>query len=97
MPLGIPFFLKTTKHSEQFECISITSKPSNLSWKYLPQTLVYPTSQKKEQISFCSKQVNMTKEKPFLYTLDGELYQTKKNNIDISLGPKLTFIITEQT
>ena len=96
MPLGIPFFLGIDVNKAFFECISITCKPRNLSWKYLPKALIYSTSHKKEHLHFCSKKLTLTKEKPFFYTLDGELYETTSKILNIALGPKLTFILINQ-
>lgn len=52
-----------------------------------------PKLNQKEQVSFCTQDLTVIKDHPFLYTLDGELYQTNKNQINISLGPTISFVM----
>ena len=80
IPLGIPYFFKT--NACEFECISVTTKPRDLSWKYVPKALLMPKLNQKEQVSFCTQDLTVIKDHPFLYTLDGELYRTNKNQIN---------------
>jgi len=46
----------------------------------------------KGKISFCCHDLLVEQERPFEYTLDGELYRSQSNSLRIGMGPDLDFL-----
>ena len=96
LPLGVPFFDQLELHQDKFQCVSIISSLNNFVLRVVPKILLgYMKVHDQDKYSSCFKKLEIIGEKNFTYTVDGELFESTKNKIELSLGPKLNFITNE--
>lgn len=92
LPMGMPMFSHKRQGAGYFEGITVTTPPGKLLWR-LPFILF---ARKKgysfEKFSYSCKGLIIEGSEPFSYTLDGELYRSKGNLVDIKPGPLIDFI-----
>jgi len=91
LPLGVPLFHMLDSHPREFQCVSFTT-PSRESWR-LPLVLLRRQDDLgKDKISFCCEELQIEMPHPFDYTLDGELFTSTNNSVNIGIGPELDFV-----
>lgn len=93
MPMGPRLFPLTRSHSDKFQTLLYTMEERDVIWQ-LPLTMLNlgKWSQQYKK-SFCSQKLLIKAPLPFRYTLDGELFESKSNELEIDLGPKLNFVV----
>jgi hypothetical protein len=92
LPLGYPLFHLLSNEESGFQCSSFTMSAKDVLWQ-LP--VILATRQDgigKGKISFCCRELLVEQERPFDYTLDGELYLSRSNSLRIEMGPDLDFL-----
>lgn len=93
MPLGYPMFHSVHLGTDQFQCVSFTMSAKDAVWK-LPWTMVKLHQENNEnKLSFTTSTLGIESGGGlFDYTLDGELYTSATNRLDIRTGPKIEFL-----
>lgn len=93
MPLGYPLFRSVQLGGDAFQCVSFTLDAKDAVWK-LPGTMVkLHQDNNNNKLSFTTSSLGIeTDSGAFEYTLDGELYTSSGNRLDIRMGPKIEFI-----
>ena len=91
LPLKIKFFSLALKDPTQFQCLSVLCSPK----KVLPYFLLNLAASRPYKIEFLCKNlaISAQKQSANAYTLDGELFYPDEPTLNISLGPKIRFII----
>ena len=94
LPLKIKAFPLALKDPNQFQFLSVLSTPQKLPW-ILPYFLFNLSGSRPHKIEFLCKSLQVSSESPeaSAYTIDGELFYPLESNLNISLGPKIRFII----
>lgn len=94
LPLKIKLFPLALKDPNQFQFLSVLSNPQNVPW-VLPHFILNLSSNKAHKVEFICKDLKVTAESPEAngYTIDGELFYPEESHLNISLGPKIRFII----
>lgn len=94
LPLKIKAFPLALKDPTQFQFLSILSTPKNIPW-VIPHFIFNLNSKRPYKVEFLCKNLSISanSREENAYTLDGELFIPDSANINISLGPKIRFII----
>ena len=93
LPLRMPIFHHASKDKDKsLHAISVTSKPSMLKWHLVLAIYVKKLGQTLSKNSFTCEKLTISTQKKFLYTIDGELYQSERDNVTIEKGPLIEFI-----
>ena len=92
LPLGYPLFELTRPGASTFQTVSFTFAARDAVWQF-PLTLVKRImGLKSETISLTCRDLVIAAERPFDYTLDGELYVSRSSSLRVQLGPNLEFV-----
>ncbi|MBI2603844.1 MAG: hypothetical protein HYW48_12395 [Deltaproteobacteria bacterium] len=94
LPLKIRMFSQAQKNPDKFQCLAILVPPRKVPLR-LPEFALNLSSTKKHKTEFLTNKLVITADSPSAaaYTLDGELFTPQDRNVEISLGPRLRFII----
>lgn len=93
MPLGLPMFGKKVLKGQKFRAISISMPPHKLVFRFLRVSLYSKQGYFKGKYNFDAKRLRIQGEESFNYTLDGEVFTSKENQVTISSGKTLEFIV----
>lgn len=91
LPLGYPLFRRLRTLEDGFQCVSFTFAAKDAVWQ-LPVTMLKMTDRANGKMSLTCRKLTIEAEKPFDYTLDGELYVSASNKLTINTGPELEFV-----
>lgn len=93
-PLKIKLFHQVKERPDSFQFLSILSPANRLPF-HLPGFLLDSSSSKKQRLDLITSaiQVQANGPKQAAYTIDGEIYYPKSAKIEITLGPKIRFIV----
>lgn len=91
LPLGVPLFELIAKNPQNFQCFSFCFKAKHAVWQ-LPYFMLKRQKNNQSTLTFTADALAIEAEAPFDYTLDGELYTSKSNSLELHIGPKLEFI-----
>jgi hypothetical protein len=92
MPLGYALFYSLKTNPDRFQCVSLTFAAKDAVWQ-LPLTMVKRRDgSTKGKMTFCCHEMTIEADAPFGYTLDGELYVSRTNQLRVGTGPDLEFI-----
>lgn len=94
LPLKIKAFPLALKDPHQFQSLSLLSTPEHLPW-VLPHFLFNLSGSRAHKIEFLCKELTLSADSADAnaYTIDGELFYPQETHLNISLGPKIRFII----
>jgi diacylglycerol kinase (ATP) len=93
MPLGLPMFGNSLKTGETFRAISISMPPHKLVYRFLLMAFYGKQGHFLGKHNFDASELRIVGDEPFRYTLDGELFTSLDNQVNIRLGQVLEFII----
>ncbi len=93
IPFGLKLFPEALKDPNKLQFFSVTSKPEELV-SHLP-AIVFKTNPgtSKGKISGSCEELAIQAESRYTYTLDGELFTAKSQEVVVKLGPKLEFLV----
>jgi len=92
LPLGYPMFHLLKSYPGAFQCTSMTMPAKDAFWLFPMILATGQDGEGKGKISFCCHDLLVEQERPFEYTLDGELYRSQSNSLRIGMGPDLDFL-----
>jgi diacylglycerol kinase (ATP) len=93
MPLDVPLFTKIRDVVDNFQIVSFSFSASRALWLF-PLTLLKNRKESlKTRISLLAPQISLGSSNVFDYTLDGEIFTSTNNKIDIGMGPQIDFIV----
>jgi diacylglycerol kinase family enzyme len=92
-PFKRRLFPEALHSREHLHLVSVTQSPEELVLRFLPDYILFPASFRAGKLRLASRCFTVTSDAPIPYTLDGELYLTEGNEVQISCGPKLTFLV----
>ena len=93
MPLGRKLFPGADEIINLFKVVSVNLAENELVRKFSAGFLFRPEEPGYGKIRFCTSHLSLEYESPQLFTLDGELYHDRNGKLDISLGPRISFVI----
>ena len=67
--------------------------PHKLVYRYLPMSLYGKPGTFLGKHNFDANQLDIVGEEPFRYTLDGELFTSVNNQVNIASGQRLEFVV----
>lgn len=92
MPLSYPLFNDVNNQLNKFQCVSFTLDPKGAIYKFPLILLKGKYASKSEKFEVSLSEIKLASETPFIYTLDGELFEPT-DSIGIELGPMINFVI----
>lgn len=94
IPLKIRLFPLALKDPNKFQSVSILCPPQKIPW-LLPHFLFGLAGSRPYKVEILCENLSVTADSPSnaAYTIDGELFYPIEPTINISLGPKIRFII----
>lgn len=93
MPLGARLFPEGQKDSSRFQFFSVRSKAKGLVYRLPLLMLKNQIQSNNNKYSDVCSSIEIKRDGPFPYTLDGELFTAEDGHLKIGLGPKLDFIV----
>ena len=94
MPLSYPLFKKITNQTKKFQCVSFTLEPREAIFRFPIILLQGKYASKDAKFEATLKNITISSEGEFEYTLDGELF-VAGNSIAIEQGPTINFVILQ--
>ena len=91
LPLGLKLFTLLSEDKQCFQCFSFCFKAKDAVWQ-LPYFVLKRQRDNVGTLTFTADALAVEADAPFDYTLDGELYTSRKNALELHIGPKLEFI-----
>jgi len=91
MPLGYPLFTQMKHPHPGMEICSFTFNAKDAIWQF---PLIMLSSQNKPingKMSLVCHELTLEADQPFDYTLDGELFVSQGNKLQIKMGPDIDF------
>ncbi len=92
MPLGYRMFTQVGAHPDKFQCVSFTMAAKDAIWQVPVSMVKSGDSATAGKMSFVSSHLIIEADQPFDYTLDGELYVSRTNRLQIETGPDIEFL-----
>ncbi len=93
MPLGPPIFFGNRQKNDGFDCISFLMKAKDAWWRAPFEVIFNAAKQSSAKLMLHCQKLKLKTKEPSPYTLDGEIYYPKENNLQINLGPEIEFVI----
>lgn len=92
LPLNFPLLAKRPENSLDFQLLTVNCKPNQLLY-YLPWLMV-SAKDRSSKLRFFKRGESfvVTAAEPFTYTLDGEVFKSKKNTLSLERGPELAIV-----
>jgi diacylglycerol kinase family enzyme len=92
-PFKRRLFPRAELENEKIHLVSAAMEPETLVPRFLPFFVIYPEASQRGKLRLSAKKFTFTSDRTIPYTLDGELYQSRDNNLALNVGPKITFLI----
>jgi diacylglycerol kinase family enzyme len=86
-------FPRATQEPDKIHLLNVAMTPEELVGRFLPYFILYPQGNQQGKLRVASSHFLLSGDKTIPYTLDGELYHSKENYVELSVGPKITFLI----
>ncbi|MDD9949990.1 MAG: diacylglycerol kinase family protein [Zetaproteobacteria bacterium] len=93
MPLGFRTFRLVKDQLGLHQTLVSNFSPRELLVAFLFYFLLLPQSSHPKKHTFLASALQLEYERPFLYTLDGELYKSADRSLNIDIGPEFTFVL----
>ncbi len=93
LPLGVQIFPDAKKDPAKFQCVSAAIESKKLIWK-IP-FFIFEKKNKIEcgKMTFITDSLKIETDQSIPYTLDGEIYLPKSNEMEITVGPEINFVV----
>lgn len=93
LPLGLPIFCHAGKgDSHNIHALSVLVEPQKLRWKFLQVIFSKTLGRSTVKESFICEHLKVRVAENFLYTIDGELYESDGKDVEIQRGPVIEFV-----
>ena len=92
LPLGYPLFYSLAKRARCFQTVSFSFAARDAIWQLPVTMLKRQDGSTTGKLSFTCERLDIEADKPFDYTLDGELYVSRSNRLHVGMGPDLEFV-----
>lgn len=93
MPLGPRLFAKVRGNLNAMQCVSFAMDPKDVVKRFPATVLFHPEGQSHDKLSFTCQELVVATNGYRRFSLDGELFDATSDELAITLGPEIEFVI----
>ena len=92
-PFKRRLFPQAMHDRQRLHLVSVAHSPEELVGRFMPNYILFPDSFRTGKLQLAARTLRVSSARPIPYTLDGELYESEGNEVALSCGPQLTFVV----
>lgn len=93
IPPGINFFKNNMKNTNTMHLLDFSMSPRSLVYRLFGIVVVRKKGIPLWANSWESDKISINNQKPWSYTIDGEVFEASEDKVDIHLGPEIEFLV----